>query len=97
MAGPTPGDAAKPVYFWDGGRRFLDVWAMDGRPFWAERTLNRVNGLKWLVTYGTCAYLLFGHDWGDGDHVFALPQRWARGQRERFWALPVASPPSRSP
>ncbi|KAG8457137.1 hypothetical protein KFE25_012712 [Diacronema lutheri] len=88
MVEPPAPLGPKPVYFWDGGRRFLDVWAMDGRPFWAERTLHRVNAVKWLATYATCAFLVFAQDWGDGDHVFTVPQQWASKQCERFWAVP---------
>lgn len=92
----------------------LSVWAMDGKPFFAERTLHRVNGIKWLFTYAGAAYLVFGMDWEAGGarmrsaltdapdadgwlatgNVFALPNRWARAQRDRFWAVPAAASPS---
>ncbi|KAJ1639890.1 hypothetical protein T492DRAFT_933597 [Pavlovales sp. CCMP2436] len=86
-----PGKAKSPIYFWDEGRRFLDVWAMDGKPFWETRTLHRVNGIKWLSCYVSAVYLVFGADWGDQDNFFSEPQRWARGRYDRFWALPEAA------
>lgn len=78
---PHPG----PIYFWENGVRFIDAWAMDGRPFPSNRFMNRVNGFKWLATWGLTLYGVFAADWGGEDHVFAAPQRWARRRVDSFW------------
>lgn len=84
-----PRPTSKRMYFWHEGKRYLDVWAMDGKPFPAERTMNRVNGLKWILTYSLAAYCVFSYDWQMGEeHVFSEPRRRAAAWMARFFDVP---------